>query len=135
MLGKLTASATASLALINLSFYFLIDGEIMPPAFGGLKQRLRSMYSGVPRVISKKGTDTVRKNCVGGGGGLKKNYEPQNVEPTLPPFGGAYLSVTGHTKNIYSSETPNTTSEHVHLMTCQTEYACHPCAALYQGFT
>ena len=38
----------------------------------------------------------------------QKNYEPQNVEPTLPPSGGACLSVAGHTKNIYSSETPNT---------------------------
>ena len=105
----------------------------MPPAFGGITRRSRNMYSGVPHAINEEGTVAVKQAL--GGWGAQKNYEPQNVEPTLPPFGGAYLSVTGHTKNIYSSETPNTTSEHVHLMTCQTEYTCHPCAALYQGFT
>lgn len=93
---------TASLALMKFfTFYFLADGEIMPPAFGGIK-RTRNMYKwhSTRILVKQKWIRCIHRNIQGGWGAQMKIAPLKEVEPTLRPFGGAYLRYKATTQHI-----------------------------------
>ena len=73
----------------------------MPPAFGGIK-RTRNMYKwhSTRILVKQKWIRCIHRNIQGGWGAQMKIAPLKEVEPTLRPFGGAYLRYKATTQHI-----------------------------------